>query len=155
MESITPGEARSALELAGDARARVAEEVGLPRGYWWAMAAAWIVLGTISDLAPAWLVTLATIAFGVGHATLTSRLLDGRQRTQRLQVSAVVAGRRTPMIVVGVLVGLVAITIGAGFVLHADGARHAGVWAAVLVATVIGFGGPEILRVLLRRFGRP
>lgn len=150
---MTPEQARSALDLAEGARDRVADEIGLPRGYWWAMAAGWLVLGVIGDLGPAWLVTAATIVFGAGHSTVASRLLDGRRRTQRLQVSAAVAGRRTPLIVVGMLVGLVGVTIGAGFALDADGARHPGIWAAVLVAAVVGFGGPEILRVL-RRWAR-
>ncbi|MCD2195853.1 hypothetical protein LQ327_21000 [Actinomycetospora endophytica] len=150
MEHITPGQAGAALEAVEDARARVADEVGLPRGYWWAMAAGWLALGAIGDLAPPWLVMAATLVFGVAHATLASRLLAGRRRTQRLQVSAVVAGRRTAVIVVGILVGLVAITIGAGLALYADGAHHPGLWAGVLGAAVIGFGGPEILRVLLR-----
>ncbi len=153
MEETTPEQARSALDLAEGARERVADEIGLPRGYWWAMAAGWLVLGVIGDLGPAWLVTAATIVFGAGHSTVASRLLDGRRRTQRLQVSAAVAGRRTPLIVVGMLVGLVGVTIGAGFALDADGARHPGIWAAVLVGAVVGFGGAEILRVL-RRWAR-
>jgi hypothetical protein len=151
VEDIDAEQARSALELAEGARDRVADEVGLPRGYWWAMAAGWLALGVIGDLGPAWLVTGSTILFGVGHSTLASRLLDGRRRTGRLQVSAAVAGRRTPVIVVGMLLALVGVTVGAGFALQADGARHPGIWAALLVAAVVGFGGPEILRVLRSR----
>lgn len=154
MEQISPGEARSALDLAGDAHTRVADEVGPPRGYWWVMAASWLALGAVSDLGPAWLSTAATTAFGVGHVVVASRLLDGRRRTQRLQVSAAVAGRRTPMIIVGMLVGLVAITIGLGFALNADGAGHAGIWAAAPVAAVVGFGGPQILRWFHRGLAR-
>src|SRR4051812_34992717 len=136
--------------MAAGARDKVAEEVGLPRGYWWAMAAGWLGLGVVGAVAPAWIATVATVAFGIGHSTLASRLLAGRSRTQRLQVSADVAGRRTPLIVIGMLVGLVVVTIGAGLALDADGADHAGIWAAVLVAAIVGFGGPEILRVLRR-----
>lgn len=150
---MTPEQARAALDLAAGARERVADEIDLPRGYRWAMAAGWLVLGVIGDLGPAWSVTAARIVFGAGHSTVASRLLDGRRRTQRLQVSAAVAGRRTPLIVVGMLVGLVGVTVGAGFALDADGARHPGIWAAVLVGVVVGFGGPEILQ-LLRRWAR-
>lgn len=153
MQNITPEQARSALAVAEAARGKVADEVGLPRWYWWAMAAAWLTLGTIGDLGPAWLGTTATVAFGAAHATVASRLLAGRQRTQRLQVSAAVAGRRTPLIVVGMLVGLVVITIAAALALDADGADHPGIWAALLVAAIVGFGGPELLRVL-RRWAR-
>lgn len=154
MQNITPEQARSALDVAEAARGRVAEEVGLPRWYWWAMAAAWLVLGAIGEFGPAWLATAATVAFGAAHATVASRLLAGRRRTQQLQVSAAVAGPRTPLVVVGMLVGLVVVTIAAAFALDADGAGHPGLWAALLVAAIVGFGGPELLRVL-RRWAQP
>lgn len=150
MDGITPEQAGAALEAAERARHHVAEEVGLPRGYWWAMAAGWLLLGVLGSLAPPWPAVAATAAFGAGHAVLASRLLDGRRRTGRVRVSRTVAGRRVPVVVVGMLLGLVAVTVVAALVLDADGAGHAGIWAAVLVAAVIGFGGPETLRVLLR-----
>lgn len=153
MIDITAEEARTALEAADRARRQVADEVGLPRVYWWAMAAAWLALGAITDLGPAWLVTVATLGVGAVHSTVASNLLDGRRRTARLQVSATVAGRRTPAVVIGMLLGLIALAVGSALALQADGARHPGIWSATLVAAVIGFGGPEILRVL-RRWAR-
>ena len=153
MEDIAAEQARAALDTAERAHRQVTEEIGLPRGYWWAMAAGWLVLGVIGALGPWWLATIATLAFGAGHALLAARLLDGRRRTDKLQVSAAVAGRRIPLLVIGMLIGLVLITVGAAFALAADGAEHPGIWAAALVAAVVGFGGPEILR-LLRRWTR-
>ncbi|MBL3668941.1 hypothetical protein JL475_23690 [Streptomyces sp. M2CJ-2] len=150
MDDIAPEQARTALDAADRARRQVAEEVGLPRGYWWTMAADWILLGVLSSVAPPWLAGTATVGFGMGHAVLASRLLDGRRRTDRLQVSAAVAGRRVPLVVVGMLLGLIGVTVLAALALDADGADHAGLWAAVLVAVVVGLGGPEILRVLRR-----
>lgn len=147
-EDITPEQARAALDAAEAARRRVAAEIGLPRAYWWALAAGWVVLGVLGDLGPMWLATMATVIFSLGHSVLASRLLDGRQRTSHVRVSAEMAGRRTAVIVVAMLIGLVCVTIVAGMALHADGARHAGIWASVIVAAVVGFGGPEILRVL-------
>ncbi|MCF2526922.1 hypothetical protein [Yinghuangia soli] len=152
MTDTAPDQARAALDAVDRAQRHVADEVGLPRGYWWAMAAGWIVLGVLGSLAP-WAGGTATAAFGAGHAIAASRLLDGRRRTAQLQVSAAVAGRRTPLVVIGMLIALVAVTIAAALAMHADGAEHASIWAAVLVAAVIGFGGPEILRVL-RRWAR-
>lgn len=153
MDDIAPEQARSALEAADRAHRQVADEVGLPRGYWWAMAAGWLVFGVVGRVAPVWLAVVVTVGFGAGHAVLASRLLDGRRRTDRLQVSAAVAGHRIPVVVVGMLLALVGVTVAAGLVLDADGARHPGIWAAALAAAVVGFGGPEILRVL-RRWAR-
>lgn len=154
MERITTDQAREALDRATAARGRVAAEVGLPRGYWWALAAAWVALGALGDVGPSWLATVATVAFGVGHSVFATRLLDGRRRTSELQVSAAVAGRRTAPIVVGMLLALVALTIGVALALDADGARHVGLWAGLFVGVLVGFGGPEILRVLRARLER-
>ena len=148
MEHITPADARAALDAVDHAKAQVVDEVGLPRWYWWLLAAAWVVLGVIGDLGPQWLTIAATVAFGVLHSTIASRRLSGRRRTDRLQVSADTAGRRIPAVVIGMLIGLVALTIGAGFALGADGDRHPGIASGVFVAAVVGLGGPEMLRVL-------
>lgn len=150
MDYVTPEGARNALEAAEHARGRVAAEIGLPRGYWWAMAAAWVALGVLGDVGPRWLATVATAAFAIGHATVAARLLSGRHRSDRVQVSAATAGQRVPLVVIGILLSLVLLTIAAGFALHADGIRHAGTWAAILAAAVVGFGGPDILRVTRR-----
>lgn len=150
MADITPEQAGMALEAVERARHQVAEEVGLPRSYWWSMAAGWLLLGALGNLTPPWSAGAATLAFGMGHAALASRLLDGRRRTGQVQVSRTVAGRRVPFIVIGMLLGLVAVTVGVALALDADGADHAGIWAAALVAPVIGFGGPDMLRVLRR-----
>ncbi|BBX68751.1 hypothetical protein [Mycolicibacterium psychrotolerans] len=151
MEDITPADARAALTAVDRARTRVVDEVGLPRWYWWLLAAGWLGLGVIGDLGAPWLAVAATVAFGVAHATVASRRLDGRRRTARLQVSADTAGRRLPVVVIGMLVVLVAVTIAAGFALEADGARHPGIGAGLLVAVIVGLGGDGMLRALRRR----
>ncbi|WP_331769799.1 hypothetical protein OG948_39400 (plasmid) [Embleya sp. NBC_00888] len=152
MTNTAPEQALAALDAVDRARRRVADEVGLPRGYWWVMAAGWLLLGVLGSVSP-WLGGTATAAFGAGHGIFATRLLDGRRRTDRLRVGAAVAGRRTPLVVLGMLFGLVAVTVAAALALHADGADHASIWAGALVAAVIGFGGPDILRVL-RRWAR-
>ncbi|MEW5811829.1 MAG: hypothetical protein AB1925_20540 [Actinomycetota bacterium] len=150
MEDITPADAHAALDAVEHATTKVLDEVGLPRWYWWLLAVAWVVLGVTGDLGPQWLAVAATVGFGVFHSTIAARRLSGRQRTDRLQVSADIVSRRLPVVIIGMLVALVAVTIAAGFALDADGARHPGIAAAVLVAVIVGLGGPEILRVLRR-----
>lgn len=150
MDGITSDQAREALAIADHARREVAAEIGLPRVYWWAMAAGWMALGSVGAFAPTWVTTVATIAFGAAHSTIASRFLNGRNRTGRLQVSASVAGRRTPVVVIGMLLALVAVTVGISLGLDADGAHHAGLWGALFVAAMVGFGGPEMLSRLLR-----
>ncbi|AXK35803.1 hypothetical protein DVA86_27410 [Streptomyces armeniacus] len=147
MDAIASEQARASLDAAEHARRQVTEEIGLPPGYWWAMAAGWLVLGACGAVLP-WLAGIAAGLFGAGHAVFASRLLTGRRRTRQIQVSASVAGRRIPVVVVGMLLGLVAVTVLAALALDADGAGHASIWAGGLMAVVIGFGGPDILRVL-------
>ncbi|MGW5312795.1 hypothetical protein [Nocardia thailandica] len=153
MEYVAPDQARAALDAVERARRGVDAEVGLPRGYWWAMAGGWVVLGAIGQWAPAWLTVAATVLFGAGHATLASRLLGGQRRTGRALVSRAVAGRWTAWLVIGMLCGFVLLTVAVALGLSADGARHAAVWSAVFVAAVIGFGAPEILRTGRRWVG--
>lgn len=151
-ERVAPDEARAALEAVADARRRVADEVGLPRAYWWGMAAGWLGLGLLGEFAPTWVASAATFLFGAGHSAIASRLLDGRRRTSRMKVSADVASRRVPAIVIGMLLALVALTIGLALLLDADGADHPQIWTSGMVALVIGFGGAEILSSLRRIF---
>ncbi|MFT3900888.1 MAG: hypothetical protein QM728_11690 [Gordonia sp. (in: high G+C Gram-positive bacteria)] len=150
MGDITADQARAALDAADRAQRRVTDEIGLPRLYWWIMAAAWIVLGILGDVGPAAVATGATILFAFGHIVLATRYLDGRSRSDQVQVSGRAVSRRIPWLVTAILVGLVAVTIAAGFALDADGARHAGIWASVFAAAIVGFGGPEILATLRR-----
>jgi len=153
MENIAPEDASAALAAVGHARAQVAEEVGLPRWYWWGLAGGWIFVGLAGAMGPGWLPLAATLAFGAAHSTVATRLLSGQQRTPGLRVSADVAGAKIPVVVIGMLLGLVALTIAVAMALDADGAGHAQMGAAVFVAVVVGLGGPEILR-LLRRWAR-
>ncbi|MEU1075981.1 MULTISPECIES: hypothetical protein [unclassified Streptomyces] len=148
MENIASDQARAALDAVERARGKVAEEVGLPRGYWWAMAAGWLLLGALGTWTTPWVAGIATTVFGAAHGTFASGLLNGRRRTGQLQVSAAIASRRIPLVVIGMLIALVALTVLAALALDADGANHAAMWAAALVAAIVGFGGPEILRVL-------
>ena len=139
-------EAREALHGAEQARQRVIDQIGMPWWYWWGLAGCWIGLGTLSDLDPAWWILAgATLVVGAVHSTVFQRLLAGRQRTGDVKVRADVAGRHLEMVVVGFLLGLVALTIAVAFALSADGAGHPALWAGVLVAVLLLLSGPRVM----------
>ena len=141
-------EARVALHGVERARERVIDEIGMPWWYWWGLAACWIGLGVASDLASAWVLLGATLAFGVAHSVVSSRLLAGRRRTGDLKVRADVAGRRAPLLVFGFLIALVAVTIVTALLADADGAGHPATMASVLVAVAILLGGPRVMAAI-------
>lgn len=150
MAGTTPEDAGAALAAVRRAQQAVAAEVGLPRLYWWGLGAGWVVLGVIAELDVTWLTSVATLAFGAGHAAIASRLLDGRSRTRDVRVSAAVAGRRTPAAVVLMLLVMVAVTVAAALLLNADGAGHPTTAAGIFVGLLVALGGPEMLRVSRR-----
>jgi hypothetical protein len=141
----TETEAQVALHGVDRARRRVIDQIGMPWWYWWGLALGWIGLGVLSDLGNPWLVTAGTLAFGAVHATVSQRLLGGRQRRGDVKVRADVAGRRVVVLVIGSLIGLVGITIAAALLADWDGAGHPATMASVLVAVMILLGGPRLM----------
>ena len=141
-------EARVALHGVERARGRVIDQIGMPRWYWWGLAACWIVLGVLNDVANVWVVAVATVTFGAVHSTVSQRLLAGRQSTTGVKVRADVAGRRAPVIVFGFLIGLAGVTVAAGFAAYADGAEHPATMASALVAVMILLGGPRVMAAI-------
>jgi hypothetical protein len=148
---LTNAEARLALHEVERGRQRVIDQIGMPRWYWWGLAACWIVLGVLNDVANAWVIAVATVTFGAVHSAVSQRLLAGRRRTSGLKVRADVAGRRAPLIVFGFLIALAGVTIAAGFAAYADGADHPGTIASVFVAVVILLGGPRVMAAIRAR----
>jgi len=145
MTHPTEAEARLALQGAERAHRRVIDQIGMPWWYWWGLAGCWVGLGVLSDAGAAWwIVTAATFVVGAVHSAVFQRLVGGRQRTG-VRVRADVAGRRAEPLVIGFLVGLVAVTIGVAFALDADGAGHPSTWASIYVATLILLGGPRVM----------
>jgi len=144
----TNAEARVALHEVERARQRVIDQIGMPRWYWWGLAACWLALGVLNDVASAWIVAITTLVFGAVHSAVSQRLLAGRQRTGEVKVRRDVAGKRAPLIVFGFLIGLAAVTVAAGFAAYADGAGHPGTIASTLVAVMILLGGPRVMAVI-------
>jgi hypothetical protein len=83
--------------------------------------------------------------FGAVHATVSQRLLAGRQRRGDVKVRADVAGHRVVVLVIGCLIGLVGVTIAAALLANADGAEHPTTMASVLAAVMILLGGPRLM----------
>jgi hypothetical protein len=151
---MTNAEAEIALRDVEQARQRVIDQIGMPRWYWWGLAACWIVLGVLTDVANAWVVGIATVTFGAVHSAVSQRLLAGRQRTSRLKVRADVAGRRSPLLVFGLLIVLAGVTIAAGFAAYYDGAEHPSTIASVFVAALVLLGGPRVMAAVRTRARR-
>jgi hypothetical protein len=153
--NVSETEARAALEAVARSRQRVIDEIDMPRWYWIGLAAAWVVLGVLTDLGHPWLTAAATLVFGAAHAAVSQLVVGGRHRTTQLSVRADVAGHRAPLVVVAAIVGLAALTVGAALVADADGARHPVTMASVLVAALIVFGGPQLMASIRRHAAQP
>jgi hypothetical protein len=151
---LSDSEARLALHEVERSRQRVIDQIGMPRWYWWGLAACWILLGVLNDIASAWVVGAATLTFGAVHSGISQRLLAGRRRTSGLKVRADVAGRYAPVIVFGFLIALAGVTVAAAFAAYADGAEHPGTIASVLVAVMILLGGPRVMAAIRARANR-
>jgi len=151
---ITPDAARSALADVDRRRRAVIGEVDIPQWYWSALAIGWIVLGVITDLAPSWVTTVATLAFGAAHSTVAPRVVSGRHATSHLSVREDVVGKRVTALVLGGLVVLAGVTVGAALAARADGARHPVTMASIPVALILVLGGPHLLAGVRRRLAR-
>jgi hypothetical protein len=146
MTQPSEAEARLALHGVEVAQRRVIGRIGMPWWYWWGLALCWVGLGVLSDLDAAWwIVSVATVAVGSVHASVSQRLLGGRQQGKDVRVRAAVAGRRASALVVAFLLGLVAATVALALALDADGAGHPATWASGIVAIVIVLGGPRLM----------
>ena len=138
----TEAEAQVALQAAERARRSVIDRIAMPWWYWWGLAACWVGLGLLADLAaPWWLVVGATVAVGAVHSYVFQRLVEGRD----VKVRADVAGRHAHLLVVGFLLAMVALTVVLALAFQADGAGHPSLWASAFVAVILLLGGPRMM----------
>ena len=144
-------EARAALDAIERSRQQVIDEIDMPRWYWWGLALGWIGLGVVTDWANPWITLVATLVFGAVHASIAQVVIGGRHRTNQLSVRTDVAGRKTPLLVLGGLVGLTILTIVGALAANADEANHPVTIASILVAVVIVLGGPQLMAAIRRR----
>jgi hypothetical protein len=151
---ISETEARLALGSIEDRRRQIVAEIDMPRWYWWGLAGGWVVLGVIADLGHPWLTTVATFAFGAGHASVAHHVLSGRHRSSQLSVRADLVSRYVPALVIGFLLVMTAVTVGLALLAYADGAGHPATIASVIVGLAVGFGGPTLMAAVRRRARR-
>ena len=62
--------------------------------------------------------------------------------------------RRVPALVIGFLILMTAVTVALALILNADGARHAALFASVIVAVLVLLGGPRLVDTVRRRSER-
>jgi hypothetical protein len=148
---VTEAEARSALSSIAYRRQQVIAEIDVPRWYWSGLAGGWIVLGVLADYGPAWATVAGTVAFGAVHAAVAPRILSGRHASPDLSVRGDVVSRRVPALVLGFLVLMTIVTVALALIANADGARHAAIWASVVVAALVVLGGPRLMDTVRRR----
>ena len=151
---ISESEAGLALSSIERHRKQVIAEVNVPPWYWFALAAGWVALGVIADYAPPWAYIAGTILFGAAHASIAPRVISGRRASPQLSVRGNVVGHRIPILIIGLLVVMVAVTVAIALLLHADGARHPATWASVVVAALLVVVGPALMGVVRRRAER-
>jgi hypothetical protein len=111
-------------------------------------------MGVVTDFGPAWLVFSAAPVFGTVHAAVAHNVLSGRRRSRQLSVRAELAGQHVPALVIGLLIGLVGITVAAGLLLDADGANHPATIAGIIAALGVACGGPELMAAVRLRAER-
>jgi hypothetical protein len=152
--AISETEARLALSSIEHRRRQVIAEVDMPRWYWWGLGAGWVGLGILADLDHPWLTLAVTLGFGAVHASVASRVLSGRHRSQQLSVRVEVVNRHIPALVVGFLIVMVVATAVLAVVADADGARHPSILASVVVAIAVVVCGPALMAAVRRRLER-
>lgn len=151
---ISESEASFALGSIAQRRKQVIAEINVPPWYWAALAAGWIALGVIADYAPPWAYIAGTVLFGAAHASVAPRVLSGRRASRELSVRGDVVSKRIPLLIIGLLVVMVAVTVVIALLLHADGARHPATWASIVVAALLLVGGPALMGSVRRRAER-
>lgn len=153
-DEVTEAEARLALNPIEQRRQQVIAEIDLPSWYWISLAAGWIVLGVLAQYGPAWATFAGTLVFGAVHAAVSPRILSGRHASPYLSVHSDLVNRRVPALVIGFLILMTAVTVALALIANADGARHAAVFASVVVALLVLLGGPRLMDTVRRHAER-
>ena len=151
---LSHDEAQMALDAVEHRHQQVLAEIDVPGWYWWFLAAGWVAVGAGAQFGGVWAVILSPILFGALHAALAQRALSGRYRTGNLSVRRDVAGHQVLFAAIAFVIALCVVTLGVALVAEADGARHPGMFASVVVALLVLAGGPRLMAALRRHRAR-
>ena len=151
---IAETEARLALSSIERRRQQVIAEIDVPIWYWIGLAAGWIAIGALANYGPAWATFVGMVAFGAAHASIAPRVLSGRHGSSRLSVRSDLVSRHIPVLVVGFLIVMTAVTVVLALVANADGARNPALLASVVVAALVLTGGPLLMASVRRHAER-
>jgi hypothetical protein len=151
---ISETEARLALSSIERRRQQVIDEIDLPSWYWRSLAAGWVGLGVLAELAPPWATIAGTAAFGAVHSAVAPRVLSGRHGSPHVSIRRDMVSRYIPLVVVGFLVAMTLVTVALALIANADGARHPAILASVVVGALVLTGGPNLMATVRRRAER-
>jgi|SRR5579863_4174493 len=147
---IDEREAQFALGVVEQQRQQVIGEIGVPEWYWLFLAVGWVGIGAVAQWGPAWATSVATLLFGAAHATIAPRVISGRHGSSQLSVRSDLVSRRMPAMILGFVAVMAGLTVAFALLLNADGARHAGFAAGVIVGMLVFVGGPSLVAVIRR-----
>ena len=150
---IGDAEARMALDTVEHRRQQVLAEIDVPGWYWWFLALGWVAVGAAVEFGGAVGAILAPVVFGAVHAgplAGAERPLPDRQPERAQDV----AGHQVLFAVIAYVVVLCVVTLVVALAANADGARHPGMFASVVVALLVLAGGPRLMAALRRRRAR-
>ena len=151
---IDETEAHLALSTIHQQRRQVLAEIDVAWWYWFGLAGGWIVLGIIGEVGPAWAVIAGTVLFGAVHGAIAPRVLSGRRGSRQLSIRPELVSRRIPQLIIGFVIAMIGVAVAVALLLHAGGASHSGIWACVIVAVLVLFGGPALMASIRRQAGR-
>jgi nitrate reductase gamma subunit len=151
---IDEREAHLALSAVEHRRQQVIAEIGVPTWYWLFLGLGWAGLGALADFGPAWAATAGTVLFGAVHSTIATHVISGRRGSRQLSIRSELVSREIPMIIIGFLIVMAAVTVGIALLLNADGARHPATLAGAIVGLLVFTGGPTLIAAVRRRAER-
>lgn len=121
----------------------------VPPWYWWAVAAAMIVIGAVADYRHPVVLAIGITAAVAVIVVLTVMMIAGSYRGVRVRSSALLGGYGAGLIV-GFVWLVVGLTLGCGFGLRAIGAPAPATIATAAGGVALVIGGPVLMGRLRR-----